>query len=113
MPEMLSRATGRRKEAVCRARLIEGDGKWQINGRPFEDYFPSATHRMIVTGPTRLRGRHLDSRDLRSGMALIAAALAADGVSRIAPVETVERGYTSLVERLRLLGAQVQRLDAG
>ena len=54
MPEMLSRATGRRKEAVCRARLIEGDGKWQINGRPFEDYFPSATHRMIVTEPLRL-----------------------------------------------------------
>ena len=54
MPEMLSRATGRRKEAVCRARLIEGDGKWQINGRPFEDYFPSATHRMIVTEPLRI-----------------------------------------------------------
>jgi len=54
VPEMLSRATGRRKEAVCRARLIEGDGKWQINGRPFEDYFPSATHRMIVTEPLRI-----------------------------------------------------------
>jgi small subunit ribosomal protein S9 len=54
VPEMLSRATGRRKEAVCRARLLEGDGKWQINGRPFEDYFPSATHRMIVTEPLRL-----------------------------------------------------------
>ena len=54
MPEMLSRATGRRKEAVCRARLIEGDGQWQINGRPFEDYFPSATHRMIITEPLRL-----------------------------------------------------------
>jgi small subunit ribosomal protein S9 len=51
---MLSRATGRRKEAVCRARLIEGEGKWQINGRPFEDYFPSATHRMIVTEPLRI-----------------------------------------------------------
>ncbi|MGH2754574.1 MAG: 30S ribosomal protein S9 [Actinomycetota bacterium] len=51
---MLSRATGRRKEAVCRARLLEGEGKWQINGRPFEDYFPSATHRMIVTEPLRL-----------------------------------------------------------
>jgi len=54
VPEMLSRATGRRKEAVCRARLIEGEGKWQINGRPFEDYFPSATHRMIVTEPLRI-----------------------------------------------------------
>jgi small subunit ribosomal protein S9 len=51
---LLSRATGRRKEAVCRARLLEGSGKWEINGRPFEDYFPSATHRMIVTEPLRL-----------------------------------------------------------
>ena len=77
------------------------------------DLFLCDSHRMIVTGPTKLRGRHLDSRDLRSGMALIAAALAADGVSRIAPVETVERGYASLVERLQLLGAQVERLGAG
>jgi UDP-N-acetylglucosamine enolpyruvyl transferase len=44
-------------------------------------------------------------------MALIAAALAADGVSHIEPVETVERGYASLVERLTLLGATVERKD--
>jgi UDP-N-acetylglucosamine 1-carboxyvinyltransferase len=74
------------------------------------DLFLCDSHRMIVTGPTRLRGRHLDSRDLRSGMALIAAALAAEGESEIAPVETVERGYASLVERLRLLGAVVERV---
>jgi UDP-N-acetylglucosamine enolpyruvyl transferase len=42
-------------------------------------------------------------------MALIAAALAADGESRLAPVETVERGYGTLVERLRGLGAQLSR----
>jgi UDP-N-acetylglucosamine 1-carboxyvinyltransferase len=75
------------------------------------DLFLCDSHRMIVTGPTALRGRHLDSRDLRSGMALIAAALAADGESVIAPVETVERGYASLLERLRLLGAQVERVE--
>ena len=63
-------------------------------------------HRMIVDGPSSLTGRTLDSRDLRSGMALIAAALAADGVSRIYPLETVERGYAQLVERLGQLGAQ-------
>jgi small subunit ribosomal protein S9 len=51
---MLARATGRRKEAICRVRLLEGTGKWEINGRPFEDYFPSATHRMIVSEPLRL-----------------------------------------------------------
>jgi small subunit ribosomal protein S9 len=52
--DVLSRATGRRKEAVCRARILTGEGKIEINGRPFEDYFPSATHRMIVTEPLRL-----------------------------------------------------------
>ncbi len=61
MAEELSRATGRRKEAVCRARLIEGTGRWQINGRPLEDYFPSQVHRMIVSEPlrmTRTEGRY-------------------------------------------------------
>ena len=54
MPELLSRATGRRKEAVCRARLLEGSGRFEINGRPIEDYFKSATHRMIIEEPLRL-----------------------------------------------------------
>jgi small subunit ribosomal protein S9 len=52
--EALSRATGRRKEAVCRARLLEGSGRYEINGRPLEDYFPSATHRMIIAEPLKL-----------------------------------------------------------
>jgi UDP-N-acetylglucosamine 1-carboxyvinyltransferase len=73
------------------------------------DLFLCDPHRIIVSGPARLRGRDLDSRDLRSGMALIAAALAADGESCVSPLETVERGYASLVERLRSLGATVQR----
>lgn len=73
------------------------------------DLFLCDPHRIIVSGPTRLRGRSLDSRDLRSGMALIAAALAAEGESSVAPLETVERGYASLVERLRSLGAVVER----
>ncbi|HAK56625.1 MAG: UDP-N-acetylglucosamine 1-carboxyvinyltransferase [Vicinamibacterales bacterium] len=71
------------------------------------DLFLCDPHRIIVTGPRRLRGRTLDSRDLRSGMALIAAALAAEGASRVRPLETVERGYARVVERLRALGAQI------
>jgi UDP-N-acetylglucosamine 1-carboxyvinyltransferase len=74
------------------------------------DLFLCDPHRIIVTGPRKLRGRPLDSRDLRSGMALIAAALAADGESRVTPLETVERGYSQLVERLKKLGASVTRL---
>ena len=74
------------------------------------DLFLCDPHRIIVSGPTKLKGRHLDSRDLRSGMALIAAALAAEGESTVAPLETVERGYSSLVQRLRTLGASVERV---
>jgi UDP-N-acetylglucosamine 1-carboxyvinyltransferase len=75
------------------------------------DLFLCDPHRIIVTGPSKLRGRKLDSRDLRSGMALIAAGLAADGQSRISPLETVERGYGRLVERLKFLGAQVEQVE--
>ncbi|MEO5896238.1 MAG: UDP-N-acetylglucosamine 1-carboxyvinyltransferase, partial [Vicinamibacterales bacterium] len=74
------------------------------------DLFLCDPHRIIVSGRTKLRGRDLDSRDLRSGMALIAAALAAEGESTISPLETVERGYASLVDRLTSLGAMVERI---
>jgi UDP-N-acetylglucosamine 1-carboxyvinyltransferase len=73
------------------------------------DLFLCDPHRIIVSGPTKLRGRKLDSRDIRSGMALIAAALVAEGESTVLEVETVERGYGDLVARLRLLGADVVR----
>ncbi|MBI2189289.1 MAG: UDP-N-acetylglucosamine 1-carboxyvinyltransferase [Acidobacteria bacterium] len=76
------------------------------------DLFLADAHRIIVTGPTRLRGgRVLDSRDLRSGMSLIAAGLAADGQTRVHPLETVERGYSQLLERLQSLGARVARVE--
>jgi UDP-N-acetylglucosamine 1-carboxyvinyltransferase len=68
-------------------------------------------HRIIVSGPTRLRGRVLDTRDLRSGMALVAAALTATGQSVLGPLETVERGYANLVSNLRSLGAQVEKVE--
>ena len=74
------------------------------------DLFLCDPHRIIVTGPRKLRGKSLDSRDIRSGMALIAAALAAEGESRVEPLETVERGYGRLVERLQQLGASVARV---
>jgi UDP-N-acetylglucosamine 1-carboxyvinyltransferase len=74
------------------------------------DLFLCDPHRIIVTGPCRLRGKPLDSRDIRSGMALIAAALAAEGQSRVEPLETVERGYSQLVTRLQSLGADVSKI---
>ena len=54
MVDALTRATGRRKEAVCGARLTPGNGQWSINGRTLEDYFPSVTHRRVITEPLRL-----------------------------------------------------------
>lgn len=75
------------------------------------DLFLCDPHRIVVTGPRRLRGRALDSRDLRSGMALVVAALCAEGESRVEPLETIERGYAQLVERLQALGARVHRAD--
>jgi UDP-N-acetylglucosamine 1-carboxyvinyltransferase len=74
------------------------------------DLFLCDPHRIIVSGPSTLKGKLLDSRDIRSGMALIAAALAAEGESRVTPLETVERGYSQVVDRLKSLGASVTRL---
>ena len=70
MPETLSAATGRRKEAVCRAKLTPGSGAWTINGRPLEDFFPSMTHRMIVSELlrlTRLEGQYDISAKVAGG----------------------------------------------
>lgn len=69
-------------------------------------------HRIVVTGCTPLRGRVLDTRDIRSGMALIAAALVAEGESLLGPLEIIERGYASVVDRLCAIGASVQ-IEAG
>jgi small subunit ribosomal protein S9 len=54
MPKPLSQSTGRRKAAVARVRLRPGQGAIVVNKRPVEDYFPSATHRQIITEPLRL-----------------------------------------------------------
>jgi UDP-N-acetylglucosamine 1-carboxyvinyltransferase len=76
------------------------------------DMFLADAHRIIVNGPTKLRGgRTLDSRDLRSGMSLIAAGLAAEGQTKVAPLETVERGYSNVVQRLISLGAKVAKVE--
>lgn len=54
MPLPLTQTTGRRKQAVARVRLRNGEGAVTVNRRPLETYFPSETHRMIVTEPLRL-----------------------------------------------------------
>jgi small subunit ribosomal protein S9 len=54
VPKPLIQSTGRRKAAVARVRLRPGDGTVVVNGRPIDEYFPSATHRMVITEPLRL-----------------------------------------------------------
>src|SRR5918996_2848552 len=66
-------------------------------------------HRVVVTGPTRLYGDRLESPDIRAGMALLVAALAADGESVIGNVGQIDRGYERIDERLRGLGANIER----
>jgi UDP-N-acetylglucosamine 1-carboxyvinyltransferase len=67
-------------------------------------------HRAIVTGPCRLRGERLDSPDIRAGMAMLIAALCAEGRSEIGNVRQIDRGYERIDERLRDLGAQIERV---
>ncbi len=67
-------------------------------------------HRAIVQGPTRLYGENLESPDIRAGMALVLAALAARGESLIRNVGQIDRGYERVDEKLRALGARIERI---
>jgi UDP-N-acetylglucosamine 1-carboxyvinyltransferase len=67
-------------------------------------------HRAIVIGPRQLRGMRLSSPDIRAGMAILIAALCAVGESEIADVRQIDRGYERIDERLRGLGAQIERV---
>lgn len=67
MPKPLTQSTGRRKAAIARVRFRPGTGKLTVNRRPIEDYFPSATHRMIITEPLRLVER-LEDFDIDATM---------------------------------------------
>ena len=67
-------------------------------------------HRVIVTGPRRLRGEHVDSPDIRAGMAILLAALCAEGRTEIGNIRQIDRGYERIDERLRALGANIERV---
>jgi len=70
-------------------------------------------HRALVVGPRRLRGERLESPDIRAGMAMLMAALCADGTTEIGNVRQIDRGYERIDERLRLLGARIERVEDG
>ncbi len=67
-------------------------------------------HRVIVNGPRRLRGERLESPDIRAGMAMLLAALGAQGRSEIGNIRQIDRGYERIDERLRELGAHIERV---
>jgi len=67
-------------------------------------------HRAIVSGPCRLHGERLESPDIRAGMAMLIAALAAEGTSEIGNIVQIDRGYERIDERLRDLGARIERV---
>jgi len=69
-------------------------------------------HRAIVSGPSRLHGARLESPDIRAGMAMLIAALSADGRSEIGNVAQIDRGYERIDARLRDLGAQIERVSS-
>jgi UDP-N-acetylglucosamine 1-carboxyvinyltransferase len=68
-------------------------------------------HRVVVSGPARLYGERLESPDIRAGMAMLIASLCAEGVSTIGNVAQIDRGYERIDERLRALGARIERTD--
>ncbi|HEX2078535.1 MAG TPA: UDP-N-acetylglucosamine 1-carboxyvinyltransferase [Longimicrobium sp.] len=69
-------------------------------------------HRVLVIGPSRLHGAIVESPDIRAGMALLIAALGAEGRSEIFNIGQIERGYERIDERLRALGADIRRADS-
>jgi len=68
-------------------------------------------HRVVVTGPATLYGERLESPDIRAGMAMVLAALCAEGTSTIGNIRQIDRGYERIDERLQALGAAIERAE--
>jgi UDP-N-acetylglucosamine 1-carboxyvinyltransferase len=67
-------------------------------------------HRAVVSGPSRLHGERMESPDIRAGMAMLIAALCAEGTSEIGNIRQIDRGYERIDERLQQLGAHIERV---
>ncbi|KKW38455.1 MAG: UDP-N-acetylglucosamine 1-carboxyvinyltransferase, partial [Candidatus Peribacteria bacterium GW2011_GWB1_54_5] len=68
-------------------------------------------HEALIIGPTPLRGRTVASNDIRAGAAMVIAALCAEGETAITDIRYIERGYDRLDEKLRSLGAKIQKIE--
>jgi UDP-N-acetylglucosamine 1-carboxyvinyltransferase len=112
--------------SIALALATQADGTIMIHEKMFENrlFFVdklvamgarihlSDPHRAVVSGPSRLHGARVDSPDIRAGMAMLIAALAADGTSEIGNVTQIDRGYERIDTRLRDLGARIERVAA-
>ncbi|HWI21324.1 MAG TPA: UDP-N-acetylglucosamine 1-carboxyvinyltransferase [Baekduia sp.] len=108
--------------AVALATQSEGQAlihEWMFESRLFfcdklismgANILISDPHRALVTGPARLRGARVESPDIRAGMAVLLAALCAEGRTEIGNISQIDRGYERIDERLRELGAQIERV---
>jgi UDP-N-acetylglucosamine 1-carboxyvinyltransferase len=110
--------------SIALALATQADGTIMIHEKMFENrlFFVdklvamgarihlSDPHRAVVSGPSRLHGARLESPDIRAGMAMLIAALAADGTSEIGNVAQIDRGYERIDMRLRDLGARIERV---
>jgi UDP-N-acetylglucosamine 1-carboxyvinyltransferase len=94
-------------EWMFESRLLFTD-KLQLMGAAITICDP---HRAIVVGPRKLRGQRVDSPDIRAGMAMLLAALCAEGTTEIGNVRHIDRGYERIDERLRMLGAHIERVE--
>jgi len=94
-------------EWMFESRLVFTD-KLQLMGAAITICDP---HRAIIVGPRQLRGQRVESPDIRAGMAMLIAALCADGVTEIGNIRQIDRGYERIDERLRALGAKIERVE--
>ena len=101
-----SRGSGLVHETIYEGRLLWAEELKRM-GADIHTYDP---HRIEIKGPTRLRGREIESPDIRAGMAFIIAALCAKGKSVINNIYQIDRGYEKIEERLRKIGANIKRI---
>lgn len=109
MTVLLTQALG---ESVVFETIFEGRLNYaQDLVRMGADITPVGNHRIIIKGPRTLRGRELEGPDIRAGLAYVLAALVAEGESIVHNAYHIDRGYERVEEKLRALGAQIERID--
>lgn len=94
-------------ETIWEGRLFYTDKLKQMGAK----IIMADPHRVIINGPTKLRGRKIISPDIRAGIALVIAGLVAQGTTTIGNIYQIDRGYEKIDKRLRALGADIQRVE--